>query len=89
MTGNVVISEVDASIYVVLSKTKTHVFISQSTKHYTRGVEETVVFTTEVGCRLYVYACVCVCVCVYIYTHTHIYVCICICVCVRVCEMTI
>jgi len=67
MTGNVVISEADASIYVELSKTETRVFMSRSTK-------ETVFVITEVGCRLYVYiyiyiymcVCVCVCVCVYV-----------------------
>ena len=57
MTGNVVISEVDALLYVVLSKAEKHVpywgigwYHRMCKEHYSQGVAQTVVIITEFSC---------------------------------------
>ena len=54
MTGNVVISEVDVLVNVVLSEAEKHVPYGQlNVKRYRRGVTQTEVVVTRLNCILF------------------------------------
>ena len=86
MAGNIVISELHASAYIVLSKAEKKTclirkyLVPQNVKRYIRGVALTEVVIAELN-SVCVFVCVCVwriyicvCVCVYIYIYIYIYI---------------